>query len=247
MFPGDRLNCEIGSYGKIMIFRVYASDYRHRGLGWSSIQGLLSLAQTGWCPEPEAATKENHRHLNSYVRLVIHTQLCLFLTFTFLYHSPHVSFQTALWLRESHICDFLKAVSEQWGSLGCPPAYPSLNIWATLPVTNCSLLVISQQQMRGSVTCDALSLSQILLLFSISLGHSGWVLPPMCFSHSLLSDPFRLMLCASAQELKWRLDGVMSQEFRSLTKQHEARVVRETFCPSHTQLCALCVSVCLFF
>lgn len=50
---------------------------------------------------------------------------------------------------------------------------------------------------------------------------------------------------ASAQELKWRLNGVASQELRSLTKQHEAGVVQETFCPYHTQLCALCV--CLFF
>lgn len=31
----------------------------------------------------------------------------------------------------------------------------------------------------------------------------------------------------------------MSQELRRLTKQRETRVVRETFCPPHTQLCAL--------
>lgn len=54
--------------------------------------------------------------------------------------------------------------------------YPSLNIWVVLPVTNCSLLVISQQQMKELVTCDGLSLSQILLLFSIILGNPA--LPP---------------------------------------------------------------------
>lgn len=99
--------------------------------------------------------------------------------------------------------------------------------------------------MKGSVTRDALSLGQIWLLFSISLGQPGWswALLPVRFSHSLLLNPFRLMLSAAAHELKWRRDAVVSRELRSLTKQREARVVRETLCPYHTHLCAVCVFV----
>lgn len=135
------------------------------------------------------------------------------------------------------------------------PARESLSRFQHLSCPACStfysVLVISQQQMKGSVTRDALSLSQILLLFSIRLRHPGWdwALPTMCLSHSFLLNPFRLMAPASAHEFKRRLDAVVCQELRSLTKQHESRVVWETFCPYHTQICALYVCVCvrLFF
>lgn len=91
--------------------------------------------------------------------------------------------------------------------------------------------------------CDASSLSQIMLFtpgWGIQLGLGSSV----CFSLYSLPSPFRLIPLISAHGLKQRLDAVVSQELRNLTKQHEPRVAPETFCPYHAQLCALCV--CLF-